>query len=137
MAQQFSIFWITPLNCGWQNRYIIGKFFSSGGATLYKNTSDQTVTSAMPVWKNRIWFFFIRPHFKRGTSSSTICGQMKRVRTTLLFHDYSQSQKRRTFFCSMFLRFYHIKKGIFGLVPYLFLCNVDCRDICYIQYITV
>ena len=42
MAQQFSIFWITPLNLGWQ--YIIGEFFSSGGATLYKNPSDQTVT---------------------------------------------------------------------------------------------
>ena len=63
---------------------------------------------------------------------------MKRVRTTLLFHDYSQSQKRRTFFCSMFLRFYNIKKArhFWACVPYLFLCNVDCRDIC-IQYITV
>ena len=23
MAQRFSIFWITPLNCGWQNTYLV------------------------------------------------------------------------------------------------------------------
>ena len=45
MAQQFSIFWITPLNCGWQNTYLIGEIVSSGGATLYKNPSDQTVNN--------------------------------------------------------------------------------------------
>ena len=28
----------------WMTKYIIGEIFSSGGATLYKNTSDQTVT---------------------------------------------------------------------------------------------
>ena len=38
MAQRFSIFWITPLT-----KYIIGVIFSSGGATLYKNPTDQTV----------------------------------------------------------------------------------------------
>ena len=27
----------------WMTKYIIGEIFSSGGATLYKNTSDQTV----------------------------------------------------------------------------------------------
>ena len=27
----------------WVTNYIIGDFFSSGGATLYKNSSDQTV----------------------------------------------------------------------------------------------
>ena len=27
----------------WMTKYIIGDFFSSGGATLYKNPSDQTV----------------------------------------------------------------------------------------------
>ena len=27
----------------WMTKYIIGEFFSSGGATLYKNHSDQTV----------------------------------------------------------------------------------------------
>ena len=37
MAQQFSIFWL------WLTKYIIGEFFSSSGATLYKNLSDQTV----------------------------------------------------------------------------------------------
>ena len=41
MAQGFSIFWITPLNCGWQNTWLVK--FSSGGTTLYKNPSDQTV----------------------------------------------------------------------------------------------
>ena len=29
----------------WMTKYIIGEFFSSGGATLYKNLSDQTVTN--------------------------------------------------------------------------------------------
>ena len=38
IAQQFSIFWITPMT-----KYIIGEIFSSGGPTLYKNPSDQTV----------------------------------------------------------------------------------------------
>ena len=27
----------------WMTKYIIGEIFSSGGATLYKNPSDQTV----------------------------------------------------------------------------------------------
>ena len=27
----------------WMTKYIIGEFFSSGGATLYKNPSHQTV----------------------------------------------------------------------------------------------
>ena len=27
----------------WMTKYIIGDIFSSGGATLYKNPSDQTV----------------------------------------------------------------------------------------------
>ena len=27
----------------WMTKYIIGEIFSSGGATLYKNSSDQTV----------------------------------------------------------------------------------------------
>ena len=30
----------------WMTKYIIGEFFSSGGATLYKNPSDQTVDAA-------------------------------------------------------------------------------------------
>ena len=29
----------------WMTKYIIGENFSSGGATLYKNHSDQTVTN--------------------------------------------------------------------------------------------
>ena len=28
----------------WMTKYIIGEIFSSGGATLYKNPSDQTVS---------------------------------------------------------------------------------------------
>ena len=36
----------------WMTKYIIGEIFSSGGATLYKNPSDQTVflvrTTAFP-----------------------------------------------------------------------------------------
>ena len=31
----------------WMTKYIIGEIFSSGGATLYKNPSDQTVFSAV------------------------------------------------------------------------------------------
>ena len=34
MAQQTEL---------WMTKYIIGEIFSSGGATLYKNPSDQTV----------------------------------------------------------------------------------------------
>ena len=30
-------------------KYIIGEYFSSGGATLYKNASDQTVRSLFSV----------------------------------------------------------------------------------------
>ena len=40
MTQQFPIFWITEL---WMTKYIISEIFSSGGATFYKNLSDQTV----------------------------------------------------------------------------------------------
>ena len=29
----------------WMTKYIIGEIFSSGGATLYENPSDQTVNS--------------------------------------------------------------------------------------------
>ena len=34
----------------YMTKYIIGEFFSSGGATLYKNPSDQTVNLAI-LWK--------------------------------------------------------------------------------------
>ena len=33
-------------------KYIIGEFFSSGGATLYKNPSDQTVTQINSLGHN-------------------------------------------------------------------------------------
>ena len=32
----------------WMTKYIIGEIFSSGGATLYKNHSDQTVQYPKP-----------------------------------------------------------------------------------------
>ena len=51
MAQEFSIFLITPLKCGWQNTYLIGEIFSSVGATLYKNPSDQTVIYIYSICK--------------------------------------------------------------------------------------
>ena len=31
----------------WMTKYIIGENFSSGGATLYKNPSDQTVNGEL------------------------------------------------------------------------------------------
>ena len=31
----------------WMTKYVIGEFFRSGGATLYKNPSDQTVMSVI------------------------------------------------------------------------------------------
>ena len=34
----------------WMTKYIIGEIFSSGGATLYKNPSDQTVTRLDAEW---------------------------------------------------------------------------------------
>ena len=33
----------------WMTKYIIGELFSSGGATLYKKHSDQTVSSAISL----------------------------------------------------------------------------------------
>ena len=39
----------------WMTKYIIGEIFSSGGATLYKNPSDQTVSDA-----KKLHFFCIR-----------------------------------------------------------------------------
>ena len=45
MVQRFSIFWITPQ----MTKDINGEIFSSGGATLYKNLSDQTVELACMI----------------------------------------------------------------------------------------
>ena len=42
MAQQFSIFLDNTTEL-WMTKYIIGDIFKYGGATLYKNPSDQTV----------------------------------------------------------------------------------------------
>ena len=39
----------------WMTKYIIGEIFSSGGATLYKNPSDQTVLSNF--FHEKIYFF--------------------------------------------------------------------------------
>ena len=36
----------------WMTKYIIGEIFSSGGATLYKNPSDQTVSYDSETTKN-------------------------------------------------------------------------------------
>ena len=38
----------------WMTKYIIGEFFSSGDATLYKNSSDQTVPKVGNIFK-QIW----------------------------------------------------------------------------------
>ena len=38
----------------WMTKDIIGEIFSSGGATLYKNLSDQTVSN---ISKNRYYYF--------------------------------------------------------------------------------
>ena len=37
----------------WMTKYIIGEIFNSGGATLYKNPSDQSVTCSM----TRVFYF--------------------------------------------------------------------------------
>ena len=41
----------------WMTKYIIGEIFSSGGATLYKNHSDQTVL--VNANKEQIIFNFV------------------------------------------------------------------------------
>ena len=46
-------------------KYIIGEIFSSGGATLYKNHSDQTVTNADDV----LWL----PIFKKYCNFTLLC----------------------------------------------------------------
>ena len=38
----------------WMTKYIIGEISSSGGATLYKNPSDQTV-GLLPIFKFRCY----------------------------------------------------------------------------------
>ena len=44
--QYFGYYTTTEL---WMTKYIIGEIFSSGGTTLYKNPSDQTVISLPPI----------------------------------------------------------------------------------------
>ena len=44
----------------WMTKYIIGEFFSSGGATLYKNPSDQTVRNIQ--YTNTSYHGNIRDH---------------------------------------------------------------------------
>ena len=39
----------------WMTKYIIGEIFSSGGATLYKNPSDQTVNLEDALDSNRYY----------------------------------------------------------------------------------
>ena len=43
----------------WMTKYIIGEIFSSGGATFYKNPSDQTVISKGQLFSKQklIWSF--------------------------------------------------------------------------------
>ena len=41
----------------WMTKYIIGEIFSSGGATLYKNPSDQTV-------KEEVFLLFMFRYFQ-------------------------------------------------------------------------
>ena len=45
MAQRFYI--LDKTTELWITKYIIGEIFSSGGATLYKNPSDQTVATKL------------------------------------------------------------------------------------------
>ena len=43
----------------WMTKYIIGEIFSSGGATLYKNPSDQTVhAQCSKIWENKVYTIF-------------------------------------------------------------------------------
>ena len=43
----------------WMKKYMIGELFSSGGATLYKNPSDQTVCSQRMQTLNLKWSDFL------------------------------------------------------------------------------
>ena len=43
-------------------KYIIGEIFRSGGATLYKYPSDQTVRTAAPKNDEAIFASFLRMH---------------------------------------------------------------------------
>ena len=40
----------------WMTKYIIGEIFSSGGATLHKKPSDQTVLNCLPIRQMRLVF---------------------------------------------------------------------------------
>ena len=39
----------------WMTKYIIGEIFSSGGATLYENPSDQTVPNILAESNTSVW----------------------------------------------------------------------------------
>ena len=76
MAQQFSIIWITPLNELWMTKYIKGEIFHSGGATLYKNPSDQTVCCLMmqlPFFLDRLYTHFSATHLDPASSILCVC----------------------------------------------------------------
>ena len=45
----------------WMTKHIIGEIFSSGGATLYKNPSDQTVNSFTVANKPSLMYALIPP----------------------------------------------------------------------------
>ena len=51
----------------YMTKYIIGEMFSSGGATLYKNPSDQLVDCTSGFTKflllQKIYFYFFNKHF--------------------------------------------------------------------------
>ena len=80
MAQQFSIFWIYTTEL-WMTKYIIGEIFSSGGATLYKNPSDQTVCNkTFAIFKPGGFFSFWPISFNWQKGETRL---MKRAHVTI------------------------------------------------------
>ena len=63
----FWEFWTRPPNCTWKNNtYILGEISSSGGATLYKNPSDQTVKLGKTQFDFTEIFFSIKKSTNLG-----------------------------------------------------------------------
>ena len=59
----------------WMTKYIIGEIFSSGGATLYKNPSDQTVYSL----RLEITIFQLSDYVKISNYGARIIRKIRRM----------------------------------------------------------
>ena len=94
----------------WMTKYIIGEIFSSGGATLYRNPSDQTVDTRQVVDRrtlapsnvlcyfspqNCLMFQYLQKHFSH-VCTTLIAGslEMPKKREDYIFCEWAASRNR-------------------------------------------